>query len=202
MSNEPDDFDEDDGDEELARPLDRDEAASVRRDLDDLAAFRRTFEPEGYKGVSVFCTDCAEDHYYGWDMLEENLQALLDSGTSPVHEPPFDPHPDDYIDWPYAQGYLDGLGDAGVPALPAPLPRTTGCPYCGVQLPDGEGDGRTITFCPTCGMHLGTAKVARVLLEEGWSHERVAELLRSARLPPLRGLPVDESGRGEAGSSR
>lgn len=189
MSDEPEDFDDGDDHEELARPLDRHEAASVRRDLDDLAAFRQTFEPEGYKGVSVFCTDCAEDHYYGWDMLEENLHALLDSGASPVHEPPFDPHPDDYIDWPYAQGYLDGLGDAGVPALPAPMPDASGCPFCGNALPDA--DGRTVTYCPTCGTHLGAAKIVRALLDEGWGDERVAELLRAARLPPLRGRPTD-----------
>lgn len=186
MSDEPEDYG---GEEPLepARPLDRHEVARVRRDLDDLAAFRHSFEPEGYKGVSVFCADCGEDHFYGWDMLEENLQALLDSGESPVHEPPFDPHPDDYIDWQYAQGYLDGLADAGVSPLPATLDETGGCPFCGVQLPGG--DARTLVHCPMCGSHLAPAKIARVLLDQGWPKEDVAELLRAAKVSPLRGLP-------------
>lgn len=190
---DPDDFDEFDddelGDDELdgpddhrAVPLDRYEAASVRRDLDDLAAFRDTFGPEGYKGVSVWCTDCGEDHYYGWDMLQENLQALLASGQSPVHEPPFDPHPDDYVDWQYAQGYVDGLSDAAVPPVPAVRDRRSGCPFCAAGLP-APGDGAEVVYCPTCGTHLGTAKVAHVLREQGWSADAVRQLLSAARLP-------------------
>ena len=34
-------------------------------DLEDLAAFKRVFEPEGFKGVSLYCQDCLEEHYYG-----------------------------------------------------------------------------------------------------------------------------------------
>ncbi|MDP8977813.1 MAG: DUF5319 domain-containing protein, partial [Actinomycetota bacterium] len=109
MSDFDDSSDFDDEDDASRQPLDRREAASVRRDLDDLAAFRHSFAPDGYKGVSIFCQDCAEEHFYTWDMLEENLQALLESGETPVHEPAYDPRPDEYIDWEYAQGYLDGL---------------------------------------------------------------------------------------------
>lgn len=166
-------------------PLDRHEAARVRRDLDDLAAFRHTFEPEGYKGVSLFCHDCVEEHFYGWEMLEHNLRALLESGQTPVHEPAFDPRPDEYVDWEYAQGYLDGLADAGSPTLPAQITPSGGCPFCGVELPEG---GEHTTYCPTCGTHLGPARIARALLERGWSNEDVIELLRAARVPPLRGL--------------
>src|SRR5688500_4092331 len=100
MDDEFEDFDED----LPPVPLDRREAARVRRDLDDLAAFRHTFEPEGFKGVSLFCQDCVEEHFYGWEMLEHNLRALLESGETPVHEPAYDPKPDEYIDWEYAQG--------------------------------------------------------------------------------------------------
>ena len=170
------------------RPLDRHEAARVRRDLDDLAAFRHTFEPEGFKGVSVFCEDCVEEHFFPWDMLEQNLTALLESGATPVHEPAYDPKPDDYVDWHYAQGYLDGLADAGAPTLPVQMTPTGGCPFCGVELP---GKGEQAVFCPTCGAHLGPARIARALLDRGWSHTDVAELLRAARVPPLRGLRGD-----------
>lgn len=186
MSDFDDSSDFDDEDDASRQPLDRREAASVRRDLDDLAAFRHSFAPDGYKGVSIFCQDCAEEHFYTWDMLEENLQALLESGETPVHEPAYDPRPDEYIDWEYAQGYLDGLADAGTPALPPQTTPTGGCPYCGGQLPD---DTERTAFCPTCGMHLGSARIARALLQRGWSADDVADLLKGARVPPLRGLP-------------
>lgn len=167
-------------------PLDRREAARVRRDLDDLAAFRHTFEPEGFKGVSLFCQDCVEEHFYGWQMLEHNLRALLESGETPVHEPAFDPRPDEYVDWEYAQGYLDGMADAGAPVLPTHTTLPGGCPFCGAELP---GDTAQIIHCPTCGAHLGPARIARALIDRGWSNDDVVELLRGARVPPLRGLP-------------
>lgn len=185
-----DDYEDDDYDDEDdlggPHPLDREEAARVRRDLDDLQAFRRTFEPEGFKGVSVFCEDCVEEHFYSWTMLEQNLTALLESGETPVHEPAYDPRPEEYIDWQYAQGYLDGLADAGTPALPPRLPNTDGCPYCGSDLPEADAPA---DFCPACGHHLGAARIAGELLRQGWKPGDVADLLRGARIPPLRGLP-------------
>jgi hypothetical protein len=178
-----DDYDDEYEDGERV-PLDREEAARVRRDLDDLASFRKTFEPEGFRGVSMFCADCAEEHFYEWAMLEENLRALLESGEVPVHEPAYDPKPDEYVDWEYAQGYLDGLADAGAPLLPVHAPAGA-CPFCGNQLP---GDGDEALFCPACGSSLGPARIARALLDRGWSAPEVAELMRGARVPPLRGL--------------
>ena len=178
------DFEGDDAEEPI--PLDRAEAARVRRDLEDLASFRATFESEGFRGVSMFCADCVEDHYYDWAILESNLKALLESGEVPVHEPAYDPKPDEYVDWEYAQGYLDGIADAGAPVLPAHLDDTSGCPHCGGQLPAGD----TLPFCPNCGFHLGAARIARALLDRGWTPEDVSELLRGARVPPLRGLPT------------
>ena len=179
-----DDFDPDEADEPI--PLDRAEAARVRRDLEDLASFRQTFEGEGFRGVSMFCADCVEDHYYDWAILESNLKALLESGEVPVHEPAYDPKPDEYVDWEYAQGYLDGLADAGAPVLPAHLAETTACPHCGGPLPGPDPS----VFCPNCGTHLGAARMARALLDRGWSTEDVSDLLRGARVPPLRGLPA------------
>lgn len=183
MDDEFEDFDED----VPPVPLDRREAARVRRDLDDLAAFRHTFEAEGFKGVSLFCQDCVEEHFYGWEMLEHNLRALLESGETPVHEPAYDPRPDEYIDWEYAQGYLDGLADAGVPVLPPQLAPAGGCPFCGAQLPE---DNDSVIYCLRCGNHLGTARMARALLDKGWSLEEVSDLLRGARVPPMRGMPT------------
>jgi predicted RNA-binding Zn-ribbon protein involved in translation (DUF1610 family) len=183
-----DDFDDEDFDEDAdfePRPLEPEEAERVRRDLEDLAAFRRTFEPEGYKGVSVFCEDCVEEHFYGWQMLEENLTALLASGETPVHEPAYAPRPEDYVDWQYAQGYLDGLADSEVPPIPAYQTADGGCPYCGGPLPDEEAEVR---YCPSCGTHMGTARVARALLGKGWKPAEVADLLRAAHLPQVRGL--------------
>lgn len=197
-------FDDDDyGDEDPEHPpvpLDRREAARVRRDLDDLAAFRHTFEPEGFKGVSLFCHDCVEEHFYEWQMLEHNLRALLESGETPVHEPAFDPRPDEYVDWEYAQGYLDGLSDAGAPAQPPHSATPGACPFCGTGLP---GDPDAAIFCPTCGAHLGPARIARALLDRGWESQDVVDLLRAARVPPMRGLSgsagPDGPGRGGPG---
>jgi len=190
---DPEDYDGedfDDPDERGPVPLDRHEAARVRADLDDLAAFRSTFEPEGFKGVSMFCADCVEEHFYGWDMLAGNLKALLESGEIPVHEPAFDPRPDEYVDWEYAQGYLDGLADAGSPALPALATPEGGCAFCGATLPQPSDD---VAYCPACGSNLGPTRIARALLDRGWSAQEVAELLRAALIPPLRTLPPSSS---------
>jgi hypothetical protein len=43
-----------------------------------------------------------------WDLLGGNLRQLLDEGESPVHEPAFNPDPDEYVTWDYARGFLDG----------------------------------------------------------------------------------------------
>jgi hypothetical protein len=112
-----DDFDELDGFDDEGfddEPLDEHETAMIQQDLTDLADFEATFRPEGYRGVAVWCPDCVEEHYYPWDMLRENLQLLLDTGETPVHEPAFAPEPDRYIQWDYARGYVDALRDAGV----------------------------------------------------------------------------------------
>jgi hypothetical protein len=186
MDDDYDDLDDDGFDEPGPVPLDRQEAARVKRDLEDLVAFRHTFEPDGYKGVSLFCPDCAVQHFYDWDMLEHNLRELLESGETPVHEPAYDPQPEDYVDWEYAQGFLDGLYEAGAPVLPVQTTQVGGCPFCGVELP---GDGEHAVYCPTCGTHLAPARIAKALLERGWGREDVAELLKGARVPPLRGLP-------------
>jgi hypothetical protein len=64
--------------------------------------------PREIRGVLFFCADCEEDHYLAWDLLKGNLQELLKEGESPVHEPAFNPNPDEYVTWDYARGFLDG----------------------------------------------------------------------------------------------
>lgn len=172
-----DEYDYDEAGE--AVELDRAEAVLVRRDLDDLAAFRSTFEPDGFKGVSLFCTDCVEEHYYEWDMLEHNLSALLESGETPVHEPAFDPRPEEYVNWEYAQGYIDGIADSGVQGPLADLDDDA-CPFCAAPLAASATPAR---FCAACGQHLGPARLAAALEGEGWGRNDVDDLLRAAGLP-------------------
>lgn len=178
---------EPDDDDYEPQPLDRHEADLVRRDINDLAAFRRAFEPEGFKGVSLYCEDCSEEHYYGWDMLEGNLRSLLESGDYPVHEPPYDPKPDEYVNWEYAQGYVDGMTDAGLTAGPPPVIADGRCGHCGADLPEPVD---MVVYCPLCGLHTGPARIASALLERGWSPDDVSELMRSARIPPAADGPA------------
>jgi hypothetical protein len=89
-------------------PIDDDERQLLRQDLDDVEALKQLLGPRGLKGVIFYCPDCEEDHYLTWDLLGGNLRQLLDEGESPVHEPAFNPDPDEYVTWDYARGFLDG----------------------------------------------------------------------------------------------
>jgi hypothetical protein len=101
-------------------PLDQDEREMLHQDLVDVQSLKELLGPKGIKGVVFYCPDCDEDHYLAWDLLAGNLRELLDAGESPVHEPAFQPDPDEYVSWDYARGFLDGyesyeneeLGDA------------------------------------------------------------------------------------------
>ncbi|HEX2051631.1 MAG TPA: DUF5319 family protein [Actinomycetota bacterium] len=89
-------------------PLDEDEREALRQDLVDVQVLKEVLEPKGIKGTVFYCPDCDEDHFLAWDLLAGNLQELLDQGESPIHEPAFDPDPDEYVSWDYARGFLDG----------------------------------------------------------------------------------------------
>lgn len=89
-------------------PLDENEREALRRDLVDVQVLKEVLGPKGIKGAVFYCPDCGEDHYLAWDLLAGNLQELLDAGESLVHEPAFEPDPDDYVSWDYARGFLDG----------------------------------------------------------------------------------------------
>jgi hypothetical protein len=89
-------------------PLGDDEREALQQDLLDVQVLKEVLAPKGIKGAVFYCPDCEEDHYLAWELLAGNLRELLDQGESPVHEPAFDPNPDDYVSWDYARGFLDG----------------------------------------------------------------------------------------------
>ena len=96
-------------DDAQSDPIDEEERASLLEDLADLAEFREALEPRGFRGVVIPCPDCEEDHFFGWDLLRENLEHILEQGEPRVHEPAFEPSVDHYVTWDYGKGFVDGL---------------------------------------------------------------------------------------------
>ncbi len=94
---------------EPAAPLSPEEISDVRADLGELAEFREVLGPIGIEGIVVECADCGEQHYFGWDLMTANLQALLGEGRTHVHEPAYAPQPEAYVSWDYARGYADAV---------------------------------------------------------------------------------------------
>lgn len=181
MSDEPDDFDSydeyDDGPDEFdTEPLDAHESVLVQQDLVDLEDFESTFSAEGYRGVAVWCHDCAADHFYPWDMLRENLTMLLETGETPVHEPAFQPNPDEYVPWEYARGYVDALRDVGADQR---LPIGT-CARCGFSV---DPHLTQANFCPRCGTPMLAARIIATLEERDVDEREIAAILREIGLP-------------------
>jgi hypothetical protein len=83
--------------------------AALLDDLADLAEFRSALEQRGFLGVVISCPDCEEEHFFGWSLLRENLEHILQHGEPRVHEPAFEPAVDHYVTWDYAKGFVDGL---------------------------------------------------------------------------------------------
>lgn len=174
---DPDEFGDGEFDEDgFDEPLDDHETALVRQDLVDLADFESAFRDEGYRGVTVWCHDCVEEHYFPWDMLRENLELLLETGETPVHEPAFQPEPDRYIPWDYARGYVDALRDTGADAR---LPLG-GCGRCGMEL---TGDLTRASFCPRCGTTLLADRLADALDAAGLDAATRDDIIRAAGIP-------------------
>ncbi|MGZ6839998.1 MAG: DUF5319 domain-containing protein [Frankiaceae bacterium] len=95
-----------------AAALSADEREEVLSDLVELDVFRALLEPRGTRGLVVDCEDCAEPHYFGWDLLMANLRSILEVGRTRVHEPAYAPDPTRYVSWEYARGYADGVIEA------------------------------------------------------------------------------------------
>lgn len=98
---------------EEEEPLDEDEREALHQDLVDIETLKELLGPRGIKGTVFDCPDCSEDHFLGWELLSGNLKEVLEAGESPVHEPAFDPDPEDYVSWDYARGFLDGYETVG-----------------------------------------------------------------------------------------
>jgi len=173
-------FDEE-GDDDLA-PINESEREALHQDLLDVKTLKAVVGSRGIKGAVVYCPDCEEDHYLGWDLLAGNLQQILDSGRTPVHEPAWEPNPDEYVSWDYARGFLDGYE--------TPLEeRASGdlCGYCGASLPEGGYDW---AFCPACGRDLAPVNLILHLRRMGWQETAISELLEKCGFDP----PLYDSG--------
>ena len=150
-------------------PLGDDEREALERDLVDVQVLREILGSKGIKGVVFYCPDCDEDHYLAWDLLAGNLKELLEAGESPVHEPAFEPDPNDYVSWDYARGFLDGYESY-------PEDRIEGpdiCLYCGCQLGERPGDW---VYCPYCGRDFAPINLLLTLRRQGWEFPRIAAL--------------------------
>ncbi len=94
-------------------PLDDEERELLRQDLVDVRVLKELLGSKGIKGTEFYCPDCEEEHYLTWDLLAGNLQEILEAGESPIHEPAYEPDPDEYVKWDYARGFLDGYESFG-----------------------------------------------------------------------------------------
>jgi hypothetical protein len=170
---EPEDFSPDDPAE-----INDNEREALRQDLIDVRTLKAVLGSRGVRGVMVYCPDCDDDHFLGWDLLAGNLQQILESGEPPVHEPAWEPDPDEYVTWDYARGFLDGYE-----TYPEERAGEDACGYCGNKLPEGGYDW---AHCPSCGKELAAVNLVFELRRRGWSRERIAELLERAGFdPPL-----------------
>jgi hypothetical protein len=106
-------FEMDSGHEE---PIDLspEERRDIEADLDDLAAMRTVFSPQGVKGVVIACQDCGSNHFFEWELLRDNLEQMLTTGEPRPHEPAFELAESEYIQWDYGKGYVDALADTGL----------------------------------------------------------------------------------------
>jgi hypothetical protein len=97
--------------EQYGGELTQSERADLLADLAELEVYQVLLSPKGVRGLVVDCEDCREPHYFDWDLLRGNLRHLLSSGRPRVHEPAYDPDPDNYVTWEYARGYADAVDD-------------------------------------------------------------------------------------------
>lgn len=163
------------------QPLERDERENIQADLEDLASMQAAFETQGMRGVVVACPDCGSDHYYGWDLLRESLQHMLETGEPRMHEPAFEPKEDDYILWDYGKGYVDALSDSGLDGGDQARPDgVRACAWCDTPLEPHFG------YCPKCGRATAPARLLRELMARGMDEREARALLVKAGFEPFR----------------
>ena len=167
----------DDDGEPLAQPLSADERESVEADLEDLQSMQDVFASQGARGVVIACADCGENHFYGWDLLKENLEHMLETGEPRMHEPAFEPREDEYVVWDYGKGYVDALADAGLDS--ARRIEITSCPWCEDHV-DPAFD-----YCPHCGRSLAPMRLYRELTDRGMPDQEARALLVQAGFEPF-----------------
>jgi len=174
------------GDEEFEDPegfegfdeIDEVEREALHQDLLDVKTLKAVLGSRGIRGVVVYCPDCEADHFLGWDLLAGNLQEILEKGQPPVHEPAWEPDPDEYVSWDYARGFLDGYEGE-----PVERSSNANCGYCGGALPEG---GYEWAYCPACGKDLAPINLIYALRKKGWPPEKIAEVMQEAGFePPL-----------------
>lgn len=146
-------------------PIDAAEREALHRDLHDVRTLKAILGSRGIRGVVVFCPDCDDDHYLGWDLLAGNLQQILDSGTTPVHEPAWEPDPDEYVSWDYARGFLDGYETWAEEHQAFEV-----CSYCGSELADSISQW---VCCPHCGKDFAPLNLLIALRRQGWDQRRI-----------------------------
>jgi hypothetical protein len=164
-------------DEEQPEPLEGEERENIQADLDDLEAMREVFEPQGTKGVVIACPDCGADHYYGWELLQESLQHMLDTGEPRMHEPAFEPKEEDYLLWDYGKGYVDALADTGLNGGAAMDGKS--CPWCEAPIE------QHFAFCPRCGRPTAPARLLAELVRRGMEEREARALLVKAGFEPF-----------------
>jgi Family of unknown function (DUF5319) len=167
----------DEEEEDAQQPLDAEERENIRADLEDLGAMRVAFEPQGVKGVVVACPDCGSDHYYGWELLKESLEHMLETGEPRMHEPAFEPREEEYILWDYGKGYVDALADVGLDDGAAV--EVDACAWCETPLEPHFG------YCPKCGRAAAPARLLRELVSRGMDERDARALLVKAGFEPF-----------------
>jgi hypothetical protein len=158
-------------------PLPEDEREGVEADLEDLDAMRGVFESQGAKGVVIACTDCGSNHFYGWDLLRESLEHMLETGEPRMHEPAYQPREDDYVVWDYGKGYVDALADAGLEG--DSRIEVTACGWCETPVE------AHFAYCPRCGRPMAVLRLFRELTQRGLSETDIRALLVRAGFEPF-----------------
>src|SRR2546427_11122260 len=159
------------------RPLPPEEREGVEADLEDLDSMRTVFEAQGAKGVVLAGTDCGSNHYYGWDLLKESLEHMLDTGEPRMHEPAYQPREDDYVVWDYGKGYVDALADAGLEG--EARIEVHACAWCETPVE------AHFAFCPGCGRPMAVVRLFGELVQRGLSEQEVRTLLVRAGFEPF-----------------